>query len=364
MKAFVKLLIANLKEFGRDRMALFWTLVFPVLFILIFGAIFSNPDSGSFNVGLVVEDALPAGEQLAQVFEEVPVFQVFRGDQETELEALRSGARRVVIIIPANLSAAVFQKQSATVEVYYDSSQFTTAQILLAIVDQVIDETDRLLTDSPRVLRIEQKPIQADRLRNIDFMVPGILAMALMQVGIFAAQPLVAMREKQILKRLGATPLSRTTLLASQVVLRLLIALMQTGVIVAVGRLLFDVQMVGSWLLLASLVILGALTFIGLGYMLASFARSEESSIALAQVIQFPMMFLAGIFWPVEIMPDFIRPVATVLPLTYLGDALRQVMVDAAPLYSLPVDAVVLGAWLIVCMILAVRFFRWEPGGA
>ena len=80
----------------------------------------------------------------------------------------------------------------------------------------------------------------------------------------------------------------------------------------------------------------------------------------IIQIIQFPMLFLSGIFFPIEFMPDFMRPIIAIIPLTYLGDAFRQVMVDATPLYPLSLDIAVLGAWLVVCMILAIKLFRWE----
>ena len=85
-----------------------------------------------------------------------------------------------------------------------------------------------------------------------------------------------------------------------------------------------------------------------------------EGALPIIQIIQFPMLFLSGIFFPVEIMPDFMRPIIAIIPLTYLGDALRQVMVEATPLYPLILDIGVLSAWLVICMILAIKLFRWE----
>jgi ABC-2 type transport system permease protein len=149
-------------------------------------------------------------------------------------------------------------------------------------------------------------------------------------------------------------------MVSSQVVYRLILALTQTLIIIAIAFFVFDVQMVGNWILLFGLVLLGALTFISLGYFAVSRARTVEGAMPIIQIIQFPMLFLSGIFFPVEIMPDFMRPIIAIIPLTYLGDAFRQVMVDATPIYPLILDIGILGAWLAVSMILAIKLFRWE----
>jgi ABC-2 type transport system permease protein len=202
--------------------------------------------------------------------------------------------------------------------------------------------------------------VQSQQLSAAAFFVPSILAMALMQLGVFSAIPLVEQREKLILKRLGATPLRRWTLVASNIVVRLLIALMQTVLIVAIGVALFDVAIVGSLLLAFGFVVLGAVTFIAIGYVIASFARTEEAANGITSVVQFPMMFLSGIFFPIAFMPAFLQPIAALLPLTYLGDALRQVMVGGVPYAPLWLDALVLAGWLVVCFLISARWFRWE----
>ena len=197
-------------------------------------------------------------------------------------------------------------------------------------------------------------------IRDRAYFVPSILAMALMQLGVFAAIPLVAQREKGILKRLNATPLSRATLVTSNVLMRLAIAILQTVLIVGIGVVAFGVTVVGNLVVVAGFIVLGAVTFLAIGYLIASYARTEESANALTSVVQFPLMFLSGIFFPISFMPDWLQPVAAVMPLTYLGDALRQTMVGGSAYAPLPIDALVLGIWLGACFLLSARFFRWQ----
>jgi ABC-2 type transport system permease protein len=172
--------------------------------------------------------------------------------------------------------------------------------------------------------------------------------------------PLVADREKLILKRLNATPLRRWQLVGSNVLMRLLIAVAQTVIIVGVGARLYGVQVSGNPFVLAALVVLGAMAFIALGYVIASFAPTEDAANGMTSVVQFPLMFLCGTFFPIDAMPDFLKTIARVLPLTYLSDALRQVMVDGTPFAPLSVCFVVLAAFLVFCFVIAARFFRWQ----
>jgi ABC-2 type transport system permease protein len=187
-----------------------------------------------------------------------------------------------------------------------------------------------------------------------------MLGLSVMQVGIFAAIPLVADREKLILKRLAATPLRRWQLVGSNVLMRLLIALAQTVIIVVVGTMAFGVEITGSLVLVAGFVALGAITFLALGYVVASFASTEDSANGMTSIVQFPMMFLSGSFFQIDAMPDALQAVARVIPLTYLSDALRQVMVGGAPFAPLWVCFAVLIGWLVVCFGIAARKFRWQ----
>lgn len=361
MKAFFQLYLAALKEFARDRMTVFWTIAFPLVFIFLFGVIFGSNSDPRFDVGLVMEDRGAASAQLAQVLKQVPVFNITEGTRDAELAALKKGDRRAVIILPQGLSDAVAQKQSAPVQVFYDPANQQSSQIVLGITREIVEQTDRRLSGVPSTLIIAEQTIQAQSLRSIDFLLPGILAMALMQLGLFGtAQPMVQLRDQGVLRRLAATPLPRRTFLASQVGLRLTIALLQTVVIVGVGYFVFNVPMDGSWLMLVGLVVLGALMFIALGYVVAAFSKNQESAAGISSMLSFPLMFLSGLFFPVELMPAFLRPIVALIPLTYLVDAIRQVMVESNPLHPLPVDVAVMGAWLAGGLMVAVRFFKWE----
>lgn len=378
MRSFVQLYIATVREFRRDLSALFWTIAFPIMFILIFGVIFSNEgESSRFDIGLVNEDG-PNSERLVEGFKQIEPFEITMGEREDELEALRDGDRAAVIVIPAGTGAAMDEYfnsltgggrdnalTQADLEVFYDPANQTRSQIVLSIVDKVIAAMNENMTGVKPALAISTQTVNSDDLSSIDYLLPGVLAMSLMQLGLFGtAGPLVSLREKQVLRRMGATPLSRTTLLASQVAFRLTTAFVQTALIVVVGMAVFDVQIkTGNLLQITGVMMLGASLFITLGYFLSGIAKTEEAVQGIISLPNFIFMFLSGIFFPVEIMPDWIRPVVDVIPLTYVGDALRKTMIDAGTYFSMTRSLTVMLVWLVVCGVLAVRFFKWEPQG-
>lgn len=360
MKAFGCLLSANMHELTRDRMAIFWFFAFPVLFMVMFGAIFARAnDNQNYEVGIVLEEKGAAGRAFYQAFSSVTAFTMHQGTRNQELKALKKGERALVVVIPTQ-AGALLNNNPSDISVYYDNSRQQTNNVLLPAAEQVINEVERGVTNRPRLVNIQTQAVQAIKLKQIDYLLPGILAMVLMQLGLFGAMRLVNLRERKILKRLGVTPLPRSLLIGSEVTTRLIMALAQTVSIVFIGYVLFDVAIVGGWGQVIGLVLLGAATFVSIGYMLVSFARTEESGQGILQLVQFPMMFLSGIFFPVNVMPGFLQPIVKAIPLTYLGDALRQVMTGAAPLYSLNTDIIIMLAWLVVSVAAAVRFFQWE----
>jgi ABC-2 type transport system permease protein len=360
VNALLLLTVANIKSFTRDRAALFWTLAFPLIFIFLFGAIFSGGNADR-TIGFGDLDGTPASAQLKAAFAGVPNVKLVDGSEDELTAKMRDGEVSAVIIVPQGYAASVVGGGTpANLTVYTDPSQSTADGATKQLVGFVLSQVNQAASGRPPAVAPDFRSVQTNDLTFISYLVPSILGMSLMQLGVFAAVPLVADREKLIFKRLHATPLRRWQLVGSNVIMRLIIAVLQTVIIVSIGSVVFGVQVSGNWLLIAALVLLGSLTFIALGYVIGSFAKTEESANGMTSVVQFPLMFLSGTFFPIDAMPDALRTVARAMPLTYLGDGLRQVMVDGTPFTPLLVCFAVLAGWLVVCFGIAFRFFRWQ----
>lgn len=347
MKVFWFFLMAHGRNTFRDRMTLFWFFGFPVLFVFLFGLIFGNA-GGSWDVRLgVVEDTRLSF--VLSVFGNVKGVELSRGPKEGELEALRKGQRDVVVVFEKG--SIVFLAPPQGVE---------KARFLSGVLRGVLLEEELKRHGLLSPANVTVRTLAFPRFRQIEYFLPGVLAMALMQLGLFGSLDFVELREKKVTRYLAALPVQRSVLLLSEVTMRVGIALLQTVVILAAGWAFFQVRYVGALLPLLSWVLFGSATFVSLGYLLTSFARTVESASGLVQMVQFPMMFLSGIFFPPEMMPQSLRFVVRLFPLSYFGDALRYVTVGVPTQFGLRVDFLVLFAWLLGSFLLAVRFFRWE----
>jgi len=360
MKSTLRLTRAWILGIIRDRGTLFWLFAFPALFVVIFGLAFGQESIGPFRVGLVADEATPEGLALAQAFGDIDVLDASRGSLDSELAALRDGDRYAVVAVAPAPAAASGAATATEVVVYVDPSRSTAAQIVQPIVRQVIGGVNQRLAGAPPALVVEERSVRSTDLRFVDYFLPGVIGFSIMQAGMFAAIPFVQLRVTRVLKRFAATPLSRGAVIASQAVTRLLMAMVQTAVLLLIGRLLFDVHIGNNIPGMVLFVLLGGLAFLCLGLAVSGLARTEESVPALVQAVSFPMMFLAGVFWPIENFPGPVQAVSRVLPLNFLGDGLRQVMVGGAALDPLWVDYLVLAGWAQGAGLLAGRLVKWE----
>jgi ABC-2 type transport system permease protein len=362
MHALLSLTVANIKSFVRDRQALFWTLAFPLIFIFLFGAIFSGGSSKT-KIGWADADGSAASSALHQVFQSFPVVDLVEGTKDEMLAKFQHGDVAGVVVVPAGYGAAVAAAEAgqgapAQVTIYTDPSQQSTAGAVKGVVGGILAQAN--LGTKPQAIVPDLQDLKTQDLNAVSYLVPSILGMSLMQLGIFSAIPLVGDRQKLILKRLSATPLRRWQLIGSNIIMRLLVGLAQTTIIVGIGALVFDVKITGSLFAVAGLSLLGAVTFISLGYVIASFAKTEDSANGMVSAIQFPLMFLSGTFFPIDVMPSALQGVARFLPLTYLSDAMRQVMVGGAAFAPLALCVAVLAGWSVVCFGISAKFFKWQ----
>jgi ABC-2 type transport system permease protein len=319
----------------------------------------------TFKVGIVDEGSPQITSYLTQALESVVVqnnqkeFQVQSGDFDALLASLKSGGLDAIMVIPAGTDT-LGPGRSNAIQVYYDSSLMANQQTLIPAISQITNTIDQKLGGYTPLVTLQEKSVQSHQLRYVDFLLPGILGMTLMFVGIQGGLPIIQQRQAHIIKRLGSTPLQRSMLVMGDVAFRLIVVLLSAALIIVVGRLVFNVAMVGNWLSLFGIILLGSLVFVDISYLIAAFVKTQESAIPIINIVNLPMMILSGTFFSVANMPAFIEPVVKILPLTYLNDALRQIMVAGTPLYSMTTDIIILAVWAVVTLVVTVRFFRWD----
>jgi ABC-2 type transport system permease protein len=198
-------------------------------------------------------------------------------------------------------------------------------------------------------------------MRAIEYMLPGIIVMAVMVNGIMSsATNFVEERGKGIYRRLSLTPVKRQTIISAQILHRYIVILIQTIILLAIGILAFDIRINGNYFYFWLVLTIGAICFLSIGFALASLIRSVRSATPITLTVFFIFLFLGGIFFPNSIMPRFLVIIANGLPSTHLGDALRAIIINGQGLGSVWIPLVAMGGWIVVSLIISIRFFRWE----
>jgi ABC-2 type transport system permease protein len=352
MRAFLAMVKANLKMVVRNRQALFWNLAFPALFIIIFGTVFDPDGDISITVGVAGETS---DFQTATIdaMKSSDAFDVKTGTVENELKKLDDGDRSVVLVFGAPPAGST----DPAITLYYDNTSGPTADLATSSVRQVLFA----VAQGEDPVQITDQPVSSDDISYIDFLVPGIVGMALMNSGIIGlSTAFVTYRERGILRRIKVTPFPLTSFILARVVSQLVVAVAQAVILIGLAMLLFDLDLQGNPLLILLMVIAGALAFLSIGFAISGFARNTETAASYSNLITFPMLFLSGVFFSIDSAPGWLQGVTRILPLRYLVDGLRDPMTRGDGLGTIWLDFLVLLGTFAAAMIFAVRFFRWE----
>lgn len=361
MNTTITLTIAAMKMFVRNRQALFFTLFMPLVIMLIFGAI-GFDRVPKIDLGVVTANPTPATQQFIDQLKGVSAFEVKLGSEATEREALSKGERSVVLVIPDRLIPdGTTKPEKQTITVLKNVGQEQQAGTALSIITQILDRTTLALAQAPPLFDLQVEAVNARNVRYIDFLLPGIVAMSIMQMAVFSvAFVFVDYKEKGVLKRLLATPMKPFQFVTSNVITRLTVALVQTAILIAVGVLFFKSHVYGSYLLVFLVSVLGGIMFLGMGFTISGLAKTVDAVPAIANLIVFPMLFLSGVFFPTNAMPTWLQSVVEYLPLTHFADAVREVMANGAGWSTIAADMYWMLGWSVVLVALAIVTFRME----
>jgi ABC-2 type transport system permease protein len=347
----------------RNREALFWTFFFPIILMALLGIVFGRGYDIGMSIGVVERgESGPVGGVIVAAFRSIEGVEADVMPRGEAMQQLEDGDLSGVLVLPPGLTQDFAAGDEQTdLAFYYDQSNAITAGQVLTIASQVVEGVANRISGYQPKLALAPVGIQTAGFDYLDFLVPGIVALSLMQTGIFAIGfQLVFDKEKGILRRLRATPMPLGSYSASMIAVQLVIALIQTAIILLVGMLIFGVDVNGSLWNVAILSIIGGGCFVSLGFALASLSKDVNSANAVMQVVQMPMMFLSGIFFPMDNAPAWIQPVVKAMPLTYLAEAMRDVVVDGHSLWFVRWDIVILLGFTVVFMAVAIKLFRWE----
>jgi ABC-2 type transport system permease protein len=367
-----KLFTASVKMLYRDRQSLFWALMFPIIFTVVFG-LFDFSQAPEVRIAIVASERSPVSEALASGLREVDSFEVNRpADLATARQDLTDGEVDVVLSVPGEIAQRFDRTRPAgsalgetvplpPITVFYNESNFDSNQFALGVIERVVDRMNLEIAGvtSPS-LSVEARGVTARSVEYYDFLLPGLVAMGVMNFSITGMAIAVARyREQRILKRILATPLRPFKFLSAQVLSRLLLALVQAALIVAVGVFLFGARIYGNVVWIFILATVANLIFLNIGFAVAGRARNPDSAQGIASAVALPMMFLSGVFFPTDTLPQVMQAVVKYLPLTPLIEALRKVSLEGLSITDTGPQLILLGAWGVVSFALAAMNFRF-----
>lgn len=362
LAAFKGLTQASLKMYFRNKTAMFFSLFFPIVFISVFGFIFKN-NSASFKIDLTNQSGTQMATSFVQALGKVPALKITNVSTATASADLNKGNVDLTITIPPSFGETVHGKPVAsTVIAHYNEEKPGNGQAAAQIVQQLTGGFNQAITKAPTIVSVDASGVKTKNLNYIDFLLPGMIGLSIMQIGIFSvAFAFVSYKTTGMLRRLQATPTHPGSFLAAQGVTRLIMAVLQTALLAGIGVALFNFHLAASsYLLFLVLALLGSAVFQAFGFAIAGWAKNEDQAQPVAQLIQFPMMFLSGTFFPRDSFPHLLSVITGFLPLTYLADALRQVANDNASLWTVRGDLLGLVVWGIIAAAIAVSVFSWE----
>lgn len=341
-----QLTLTRFREFIREPEALFWALLFPILLAVGLGIAFRNRPPETVRV------AVAAGQPAAQAA--VAALTALRAADGIAPEslsvddaraALRTG--RVAVVVHAGAEGITYE---------YDDTRPDSRTARL-----VTDDALQRAGGRGDPVAVADRHVRERGSRYIDFVIPGLIGLGLMGNGIWAIGfTIVDARRKRLLKRLMATPMSRAEYLASFLLSRLALLVLEVLLLVGFAALVFDVPVRGSIPGLIAICLLGALSFGALGLLLAARPRTIEGANGLMNLAMVPMWILSGVFFSAENFPDVIQPFIQALPLTAVNDALRANMLRGAGFDVVGPELAILLAWGVVSFALALRLFRWR----
>jgi len=339
------LLTARMKELQREPEVVFWVFVFPLLLAVGLGIAFRDKPAGVTNIAVV---AGPGARQAIEWLRGSPQHGNFRADVLTQADAFnrfRLGKYSLVVMPQADGS---FRYR-------YDPAR---PESVLALAQ--VDDALQAAAGRKNVVTTSSETAMEPGSRYIDFLIPGLLGMNLMNSGMWGIGfALVDMRQRKLLKRFVATPMRRSDFLMALSSSRLVLMLIEVILLLGLGVLIFHMRVLGSLLTIILIGALGALSFGGLGLLTASRARKIETVSGLINVVMLPMWVFSGVFFSYERFPAILMPFIKALPLTALNDALRATILEGAPLAAQGTRLAIMAVWGGVSFVLALKWFRW-----
>jgi ABC-2 type transport system permease protein len=348
---FIALSMAILRGFLRDKSSVFFAIIFPLMFLVLFGGIFGNQSTSKVDMiqvgDVALVDNLPpeAQEAFADTFEVTHT-----DDLDEALEEVRKGDADVAI-----------EQQGSTLVAHYTQTDQVKAAVTQGALRAFVDGANVAASGQPPTYSLETESVEDDSLDTIQYVTPGLLGWAIaMSASFGAAATLQGWRQSKLLRRLQLAPVSTRTVVGARVAVTVAIALTQMAIFLGLGSAAFGLTLTGAWWVSIPLLVVGTLCFMSVGLLAGSVTKTTEGAVNMANFLVLPMAFLSGSFFPLDAAPAWLQAISHVLPLYWLNEGMLDVMVRGEPWTAALLPMAVLAAFATVLTLISARLFRWE----
>lgn len=357
IKATLAIAKASFKSILRSPSAVVFSLLFPLIFIVVFGFI----GGGGLTVDVGVGKTNDANSPIFQALKNIKMVHLIEENEKEMNQDLEKGRIDAILTIETNPNGM----PAYFVNVKYTDASREKGNVLKSILSNVIMPMNTKANPGmPPVAELKETTIKGREYKTIDFILPGQLGFALLSTGVFGtAFVFISLRLTLVIKRFFATPVKKASIILGEAIARIVFALFTAIFIIVIGHFAFGFTLIhGVTTVLNMLVLstLGLIVFLGFGLAVSGVAKNESMVPPIANIITLPQFLLSGTFFSISAFPSWLQPISRALPLTYLNDALRKVAFEGASLWEVNHQILILLLWGIGIYALAIKVFKWE----
>lgn len=348
----------------RDKTAIFFIFLFPLIFLFIFGGIFGKNSSVSFKIALVNQSNSAFSKQFVEQSGQNKAFKIDAEATSLDLakEKMSRGQLDAAVVLPPDFGAAKdLEFPTGQAKIYYTNNSQQAAQTLQSVLTAVFGDINQQFVKSEVPFSVTSEELNTKSLRPFDYTFAGLLGFSIIGLGIFGpVNYFPELKKSGVLKRLHTTPLRVWQYFMANVLSQSVIGLLSVLLMFIVAMIVFDLKVTGNVPELAVFVVLSIITILGIGLAIGGWAKDQNQSAPLTNILVFPMFFLSGTFFPRFLMPLWLQNASTFLPLTPVIDGIRLITTEGKHLWQLGPQVGLMGLWIVVIYAVAFRTFCWE----
>jgi ABC-2 type transport system permease protein len=338
-----------------------FSLLFPIIFIVVFGSIIGNQTP---VIKLAVSSGSDTSNIVYKAIKAIPAVNLQKGlSPEKQVDELKKGSITAIL----NISAGSVQAQIPryTINLQASSSSGQQISLLTTVLDEALGKLNaRIFPQNRSIAFVHITKVQARVYRSIDFILPGQLGFSLLMAAVYGSSFLLfSLRQNLVLKRIRIAPVSRAAIIAGEMLSRLFFHAISFAIMVALGYFVFQFTLVngiGTFFEMLVFSLLGLFVFMGIGFIISGVVQNENSIAPIANTVVLPQILLCGLFFPVDNYPHWLQHFCDILPLTLFVDGLRKIAFEGTHIWQMPTNVLGLLIWIVAITPLSIKTFKWE----